>query len=219
MTISVMKSGASWAWWAVCSTQITFWCSQPWESFRDSIFVFLNVIIFIFDRTGSSLLCVGFPQLRRAGAVLQLRCTGFLLQVASLFVECRLQDIGFSGCGTWVQLLQAVWDLPGPGIELVSPALQGDCQWTPNHWTSREARFHLLTSFGRSVLLFDSSPKQHYSQKQTVNRNCETHLYRAESFLVVTLKKVIRNRLILITHYSTYLKYQHSDIIITNNYQ
>ena len=35
-------------------------------------------------------------------------------------LECRL-----SSCGTWAQLLHSMWDLPGPGLEPVSPALAG----------------------------------------------------------------------------------------------
>ena len=30
-----------------------------------------------------------------------------------------------SSCGTWAYLLHGMWDLPGPGIEPVSPALAG----------------------------------------------------------------------------------------------
>ena len=30
-----------------------------------------------------------------------------------------------SGCGTWAWLLCGMWDLPGPGLEPVSPALAG----------------------------------------------------------------------------------------------
>ena len=35
-------------------------------------------------------------------------------------LECRL-----SSCGTWAWLLRGTWDLPGPGLEPVSPALAG----------------------------------------------------------------------------------------------
>ena len=35
-------------------------------------------------------------------------------------LECRL-----SSCGTRAQLLRGMWDLPGPGLEPVSPALAG----------------------------------------------------------------------------------------------
>ena len=30
-----------------------------------------------------------------------------------------------SSCGAWAQLLHGMWDLPGPGLEPVSPALAG----------------------------------------------------------------------------------------------
>ena len=30
-----------------------------------------------------------------------------------------------SSCGAWAQLLRSMWDLPGPGLEPVSPALAG----------------------------------------------------------------------------------------------
>ena len=35
-------------------------------------------------------------------------------------LECRL-----GSCGTWAKLLCSVWDLPGPGLGPVSPALAG----------------------------------------------------------------------------------------------
>ena len=35
-------------------------------------------------------------------------------------LECRL-----SSCGTWAQLLRSMWDLPGPGVEPMSPTLAG----------------------------------------------------------------------------------------------
>ena len=28
-------------------------------------------------------------------------------------------------CGTWASLLRGIWDLPGPGVEPMSPALAG----------------------------------------------------------------------------------------------
>ena len=32
---------------------------------------------------------------------------------------------GLSSCGTWASLVRGMWDLPGPGLEPVSPALAG----------------------------------------------------------------------------------------------
>ena len=69
---------------------------------------------------------------------------GLLIVVASLVVEHRLQVSGLQQFGTWAQqlwlaalehmlsscgagaqLLRGMWDLPGPGIEPVTPALGG----------------------------------------------------------------------------------------------
>ena len=50
---------------------------------------------------------------------------GPLTVAASLVVEHRLQTRRLSSCGSRAQLLRGMWDLPRPGIELVSPALAG----------------------------------------------------------------------------------------------
>ena len=47
------------------------------------------------------------------------RRTGFS-SCGSWALECRL-----SSCGPWALLLRGTWDLPGPGLEPVSPALAG----------------------------------------------------------------------------------------------
>ena len=48
-----------------------------------------------------------------------------LTVATSLVVEHRLQTRRLSSCGSWAQLLRGMWDLPGPGIEPVFPALAG----------------------------------------------------------------------------------------------
>ena len=50
---------------------------------------------------------------------------GPLTVVASRVAEHRLQTCRLSSCGTRAQLPCGVWDLPGPGLEPVSPALAG----------------------------------------------------------------------------------------------
>ena len=50
---------------------------------------------------------------------------GPLTIAASLVAEHRLQTRRLSSCGAWAQLLWGMWDLPGPGLEPVSPALAG----------------------------------------------------------------------------------------------
>ena len=50
---------------------------------------------------------------------------GPLTITASLAAEHRLQKRRLSNCGSRAQLLRGMWDLPGPGLEPVSPALAG----------------------------------------------------------------------------------------------
>ena len=67
---------------------------------------------------------------------------------ASLVVEHRPQTRKLSSCGSWAQLLRGMWDLPGPGLEPVSPALAGGFlttappgkpgRWILNHCATRE---------------------------------------------------------------------------------
>ena len=108
------------------------------------IFKFLIIYLFIFGCVGSSLLRTGFLQLWRAGATLRCgaqasHCGGFsccaaqaLGARASVVVAHGLSSCGswalehsLSSCGARAQLLCGMWDLPGPGLEPVSPALAG----------------------------------------------------------------------------------------------
>ena len=50
---------------------------------------------------------------------------GPLTMAASLVAEHKLQTRRLSSCGSWAQLLRAMWDPPRPGLEPVSPALAG----------------------------------------------------------------------------------------------
>ena len=50
---------------------------------------------------------------------------GPLTIAASLVVEHRLQTRRLSNCGSQAQLLRGMWDLLGPGLEPLSPALAG----------------------------------------------------------------------------------------------
>ena len=50
---------------------------------------------------------------------------GPLTIAASLVAEHRLQTRRLSSCGSRAQLLRGMWDLPGPGLKPVSPALAG----------------------------------------------------------------------------------------------
>ena len=86
----------------------------------DSFFFFLVGRVFC-CACGLSLVVAG-----RGCSLLQL-----LLAVASLVAEHRLQSAWASvvavlrlhRCGVWAQLLPGMWNLPGPGIKPMSPAL------------------------------------------------------------------------------------------------
>ena len=107
-------------------------------------FIYLFIYSFIFGCAGSSLLRAGFLQLQRVGATLRCsvqasHCGGFsccraqaVVVWASIVVARGLSNCGsqalerrLSSCGTRAQLLHSMWDLPGPGLEPVSPALAG----------------------------------------------------------------------------------------------
>ena len=108
--------------------------------------VFFVVVLFwfvLFSCVGSSLLRAGFLQLRRAGPPLSCgapasHCGPFscgaqaLVAWALVVVACGLNNCdsraperNLSSCGAWAQLLRGMWDLPGPEVEPLSPALAG----------------------------------------------------------------------------------------------
>ena len=110
------------------------------------LFIYFNkfIYLFIFGCIGSSLLHTGFLQSRRAGATLHCsarasHCSGFsccgaraLDMWVSVVVACGLSSYGsqtleqrLSSCGAQAQLFRGMWDLPGPRLEAVSPALAG----------------------------------------------------------------------------------------------
>ena len=99
---------------------------------------------FVFGCIGSSLLHTGFLQLRRVGATLHcgmrpFHCSGSSCCGAqALGVQASVVAVrGLGSCGSWAlerrlsscgaraQLLCGMWDLPGPGLEPVFPALAG----------------------------------------------------------------------------------------------
>ena len=53
------------------------------------------------------------------------RCAGFSLRWLLLLRSTGSRRTGFSSCGTWAELLCSMWDIPGPGLEPMSPALAG----------------------------------------------------------------------------------------------
>ena len=123
-----------------CYGTVTLVCFSFFSFFKKKIYLFIYFWlhwVFVAAR-GLSL------QLWQVGAALYCgaqpsHCDGFsccgawaLGARASVVVACGLSSCGsralerrLSSCGTRAQLLHGTWDLPGPGIEPVSPALAG----------------------------------------------------------------------------------------------
>ena len=97
------------------------------------LYSFYFLFYFIFGCIGSLLLCTGFLQLWRAGAT--LRCGAHASHFGG-FSCCGARALGtqasvvvvhgLSSCGSRAQLLRGMCDLPGLGIETVSPALASE---------------------------------------------------------------------------------------------
>ena len=79
----------------------------------------------------------GLSLVAASGGYSSLQCVGLSLQWPLLFWSMGSRHAGFSSCGSWAlesrlssraaqaQLLHGMWDLPGPGLEPLSPALAG----------------------------------------------------------------------------------------------
>ena len=134
--------------------------------------------LFIFGCIGSSLLHMDFLQLWRVGATLPCsmqasHCSGIshcgaqaLGMWASVVVAHGLSSCGswaperrLSSCGARAQLLHGMWDLAGPGLEPVSPALAGGCPTTAPPGKSPH-------TFCLEILLKDIHQKKNIQTKQ-----------------------------------------------------
>ena len=67
----------------------------------------------------------GLSLVAASGGYSSLRCTAFSLRWLLLLRSTGSKCVGFSSCRARAQLLRDMWDLPGPGVEPVSPALEG----------------------------------------------------------------------------------------------
>ena len=86
---------------------------------------YLFIYLFIYGCVGSSFPCEGLLQLRQAGATPHHGARVSDTIATHLAAEHRLQTRRLSNCGSRAHSLRGMWDLPGPGLEPVSPALAG----------------------------------------------------------------------------------------------
>ena len=97
--------------------------------------IFLNFILFYFFNLWLHCVFVatrGLTLVAVSGGYSLLWCVGFSLwwllllrTMGSRRVGSVVAVHGLSSCGTRASLLRGMWDLPGPGLEPVSPALAG----------------------------------------------------------------------------------------------
>ena len=109
-------------------------CPLDWRPLGGRQCFPLTLVFNLFLAVLSLHCCVGFSLVVVNGLILFVMLYGLLIAMASLLVErrCCLGSCGswalehrLKGCGPWASLLHSVWDLPGSGIESVSPALAG----------------------------------------------------------------------------------------------
>ena len=95
------------------------------------IFIYFFWLCWVFVAAG------GLSLVAASRGYSSLRCVGFSLRWLLLLRSTGSRRMGFrscgsralerrlSSCGARAQLLRGMWDLPGPGLEPVSPALAG----------------------------------------------------------------------------------------------
>ena len=143
--------------------------------FKDTFYFFyyFKNILFIFGSVGSSLLHDGLSLVVVSRGYSSLQCTGFSLRWLLLLWSTGSRCVGFSSCSTWAQqlrhagsracglsscgsraqLLRSMWDLPGPGIEPMSPALAGGFLTTAPPRESLSSAFLFLITFQKHRVL------------------------------------------------------------------
>ena len=104
------------------SPELTFHIAQLNLFF---FFKFIYLFIYLFMAVLGLRFCArAFSSCSKRGPLF-IAVRGPLTIAASLVAEHRLQTRRLSNCGSRVQLLHGMWDLPRPGLEPVSPALAG----------------------------------------------------------------------------------------------
>ena len=89
------------------------------------LFFFLIIYLFLFMAVLGLRFCARASSSHGKRGPLFIAVRGPLTTVAPPAAEYRLQMRRLSNCGSRAQTLRGMWDLPGPGVEPVSPALAG----------------------------------------------------------------------------------------------
>ena len=94
--------------------------------FFSDLFIVILAVEGLHCYEGFSLVGSGVSSLLRHVGF-SLRGLPLLWSMGSRHTVFRSRSCGLSGCGTQASLLCGMWDLPRPGIKLLSLALQGRC--------------------------------------------------------------------------------------------
>ena len=117
----------------MCAVYVLLHVYQPCFIY---LFIYLNLFMYFLAALGLRC-CMWAFLVAVSGGYSLLWCTGFLLWWLLLLRSTGSRCMGFSSCGswalerrlsscgTWAYLLHSMWDLPGPGLKPVSPALAG----------------------------------------------------------------------------------------------
>ena len=81
-----------------------------------------------------------------------------------------LGSMGFSSCGTWAYLPRGMWDLPEPGIKLLSPALPDRLLVAV---PSRKFHFDRLFAYFNSLIVGTSISSENFTPFYT-RRKCDS---------------------------------------------
>ena len=114
-----------------CSFDLHFsdnkWCWASFHVFVSHLYVFFGEMsVYLFIWLCWIFLAVwGLSLFVLHGSYSPAVVCGFLISVASLLQSMGSRHVGFSSCSSRASLLCSMWDLPKPGTEPVSPALQG----------------------------------------------------------------------------------------------
>ena len=91
-----------------------------------SLYFFKFIFIYFLFLAALGLHCsAGLSLVAESGGYSSLRCAGFSLRWLLQLQSTGSRRRGFSSCGARAQLLRSMWDLPGPGLEPMSPASAG----------------------------------------------------------------------------------------------
>ena len=88
------------------------------------IYIYINLLTYFWLRW-VFVAAHGLSLVAASRGYFSLMCAGFSLRWLLFLWSTGSRHAGFSSCGARAWLLCSMWDLPGPEIEPVSPALAG----------------------------------------------------------------------------------------------